>query len=84
MLNLLVITRSGDEIVVPAHEGRSLMENLRQAGVDEVLALFAEDAARVPRATSILTLLSMASHLLSVRMREICLNLRATAPNTPD
>lgn len=34
-----VTTRAGEERVVEATSGRSLMENLREGGIDEILAL---------------------------------------------
>ena len=39
MINIVVITRSGQEVGVAAEEGLSLMEALREAGLDELMAL---------------------------------------------
>lgn len=39
MPTVYVTTREGEERVVQATSGRSLMENLREGGIDEILAL---------------------------------------------
>lgn len=39
MAQLIVTTREGDTRVIEGSEGRSVMENLRNAGFDEVVAL---------------------------------------------
>jgi len=39
MTSIYVITRDGDEKTVEAAPGRSLMETMRDAGIDELLAL---------------------------------------------
>ncbi len=39
MPTVYVTTREGDQRVVEASSGRSLMENLREGGIDEILAL---------------------------------------------
>ncbi len=39
MLGILVTTRQGAEIAIDAAEGISLMEAMRDAGIDELLAL---------------------------------------------
>lgn len=39
MPNLIVVTREGEETVVEAQKGLSVMELIRDAGIDELLAL---------------------------------------------
>lgn len=39
MPRVYVTTREGEQRVVEASSGRSLMENLREGGIDEILAL---------------------------------------------
>ncbi|MFT4056808.1 MAG: 2Fe-2S iron-sulfur cluster-binding protein [Novosphingobium sp.] len=39
MPQLIVVTRSGDETAIDAREGTSVMEAIRDNGVDELLAL---------------------------------------------
>lgn len=39
MPDIFVTTRSGDEIIVEAAEGFSVMEAIRDAGIDELMAL---------------------------------------------
>jgi 2Fe-2S ferredoxin len=39
MPNLIVVTREGEENVVEASQGLSVMELIRDAGIDELLAL---------------------------------------------
>ena len=39
MTNITVVTRAGDEVIVDASEGMSIMEAIRDSGNDELLAL---------------------------------------------
>jgi len=39
MINIHVVTRGGSPIVVKAEPGRSLMETLRDGGIDDIAAL---------------------------------------------
>lgn len=39
MPSIIVVTRNGQERTIPAQNGLSVMENLRDNGIDEVLAL---------------------------------------------
>jgi 2Fe-2S ferredoxin len=39
MPNLIVVTREGEETIVEASKGLSVMELIRDAGIDELLAL---------------------------------------------
>lgn len=39
MINIHVVTRSGSPVLVKAEPGRSLMETLRDGGIDDIAAL---------------------------------------------
>lgn len=39
MTSITITNRSGDERTIPARDGQSLMENIRDGGFDELLAL---------------------------------------------